>query len=105
MHNVQLALNGAWRVLLASLVLGAGLPVLYAVGIRALSMGTSGDQAIIGESGVTAPRSRPAGKLLGGLCFAIVLVAVAVGITFIVATGSGKTISFEHIYPTIVKKH
>jgi hypothetical protein len=104
MHNVGLALSAGWRVLLASVVLGAGLPVLFALGIRALSLGASGE-VVIGESGVTAPTPHPFGKILGGLCFAVVLVAVALGITFIVASGFGKMLSFEHIYPTIVNKH
>ena len=104
MHNVVLALAGAWRVLLASLVLGAGLPVLFALGIRALSFGAGGP-VVIRESGVTSPTPHPLGKVLGGMCFAVVLVAVVLGIAFIVASGAGKMLSFEHLYPTIVDKH
>ena len=38
--------------------------------------------------------------------FALVLLGIGLGITFIVATGFGTALSFEHIYPTIVaKKH
>ena len=36
--------------------------------------------------------------------FAIVLFAVFCGIFFIVATGFGKGVSFEHVFPTIVDK-
>lgn len=104
MHNVVLAFSAAWRVLLASLVLGAGLPVLFTLGIRALSFGTSGE-VVIRESGVTSPAPHPMGKVLGGLCFAVVIVAVVLGIMFIVASGFGKMLSFEHIYPVIVDKH
>ena len=37
MHNLGFALDGAWRVLLAGLLLGAGLPVLFALGISSRS--------------------------------------------------------------------
>lgn len=104
MHNVTLALTSGWRVLLASLVLGAGLPVLFALGIRALSLGTGGE-VVIRETGVTSPTPHPLGKVLGGVCFAVVLAAVVLGIAFIVASGFGKTLSFEHVFPVVVDKH
>ena len=106
MHNLSLALDGAWRVLVAGLLLGAGLPMLFAFGIRALSLG-AGRAA----QGATAPASsrpadtaHPIGKLVGGTCFAVVVVGIALGIAFIVASGFGKTLSFEHVYPTVVAK-
>jgi hypothetical protein len=104
MHNLGFAADGAWRVLLASLILGAGLPVLFALGIRSLAWGAGGD-AEVHESGVTGPTPRPLGTVVGYALFAVVVLGVLLGITFIVATGFGKTLSFEHIYPTIVAKH
>ena len=103
MNNVGFALDGAWRVLLASLVLGAGLPVLFALGIRSLAWGAGGD-AEVHESGVTAPTPHPIGTVIGWLCFGVVLLGVLLGITFIVASGFGKALSFEHLYPTIIDK-
>ena len=44
------------------------------------------------------------GKLLAGVCFALVVLAVALGLTVIVAAGFGKQVSFEHVYPTLVDK-
>jgi hypothetical protein len=41
---------------------------------------------------------------VGWLCFLIVVLGIVLGITYVVATGFGKTLSFEHIYPTIVSK-
>ncbi len=38
--NLQFAFDGAWRVLLAGLVFGAGLPVVFALGIRSLRLGS-----------------------------------------------------------------
>jgi hypothetical protein len=37
MNNLSLALQGGWKVLLAGLLLGAGLPTIFAVGIRSLA--------------------------------------------------------------------
>ena len=103
MHNVGLALDGAWRVLIAGLILGAGLPALFAVGVRSMAYGQGGD-AEEHAAGV-APAPHPVGRLLGALCFLIVVLAVALGITYIVASGFGKVLSFDHVYPTIISKH
>jgi hypothetical protein len=103
MHNVTLAFEGAWKVLVASLILGAGLPALFALGIRSLAWGTGGE-AEVHETGVTVPRPHRVGTVLGWILFLIVLAGVVLGITFIVAGGFGKALSFEHIYPTIVDK-
>jgi|SRR3954470_21729336 hypothetical protein len=103
MHNVGFALQGAWKVLIAGLVLGAGLPVLFGLGIRSLAWGAGGD-AEIHPDGVTGPKANPLGTVLGWVCFVVVLLGIALGITYIVATGFGKALSFEHIYPMIVDK-
>jgi hypothetical protein len=92
MGNFDFALDGAWRVLVASLILGAGLPVLFALGVRALA------------SGGDAPAAVPA-RVGAYLLFAVVVLGVLLGLMFIVATGFGKALSFEHVYPTIVAKH
>jgi hypothetical protein len=104
MHNISFAADSALKILVACLVLGAGLPALFAVGIRALAYGAGGE-AEVHESGVSTPKPRPLGTVAGYLCFTIVLLGVVLGITFIVASGFGKTVSFEHIYPTIANKH
>ena len=98
MNNVTLALDGAWKVLLTSVVLGAGLPVLFAAGVRSMALGAGG------EAEVDHARPRPLGRALAGLCFLVVLAGVALGITIVVASGFGKAVSFAHVYPTIVGK-
>ena len=103
MHTLGLALDGAWKVLLTSLVLGAGLPAVFAVGVRAMAYGQGGDAEVHG-TGTAAPAPHPLGRVVGVLCFAVVVLAVALGITFVVATGFGRALSFEHGYPTIVSK-
>ncbi|GAA2338779.1 hypothetical protein [Dactylosporangium salmoneum] len=102
-HNLSLALQAAWKVLLVGLVLGAGLPALFALGVRSLAWGTGGE-AEVHADGTPGPKAQPFGTVLGWVCFVVVLLGVALGITFIVASGFGKVLSFEHVYPTIVNK-
>ena len=98
MNNVSLALDGAWRVLLASLVLGAGMPAMFALGVRALAFAD-------GTHTETAPQvARTLGRLAAFLCFGVALAAVVLGIAYLVASGMGKTLSFEHVFPTLVPK-
>jgi hypothetical protein len=98
MNNVTLALEGAGQVLAMSLLLGAGLPMIFGLGVRFLALGAGGDAE------VDHAQPRPLGKVLAVLCFLLVLAGVAVGITIVVASGFGKAVSFEHIYPVLVNK-
>ena len=98
MNNIGLAFDGAWKVLVAGVLLGAGLPAIFALGIRALAYGAGGDAEVDHEAG------HPIGKVLAILCFALVVIGIALGNTYIVATGFGKTLSFQNFYPTLVSK-
>ena len=98
MNNIGLAFDGAWKVLVAGVLLGAGLPAIFALGIRALAYGAGCDAEVDHEAG------HPIGKVLAILCFALVVIGIALGITYIVATGFGKTLSFQNFYPTLVSK-
>lgn len=98
MHNLGFALAGAWKVLAAGLLLGAGLPVLFALGVRSLAYGTGGDAEAPGAAG------RPIGRVVAYALFTIVVLGVVLGIGFIVAGGFGKTLTFEHFRPAIVDK-
>ena len=40
MNNIELVLQGASKVLFAGLVFGAGLPFIYAVALRVLTIGS-----------------------------------------------------------------
>ena len=98
MSNLALAADGAWKVLVASLVLGAGLPFVFAVGVRARAF-AAGARADDEHA-----ERRPFGNVLFVLCLLVVLFGVALGITIVVASGFGKAVSFQHVYPTIVSK-
>jgi hypothetical protein len=52
-------------------------------------------------TGVSGPKANPAGTVLAWILFVVVLAGVALGIAYVVATGFGKVMSFDHIYPTI----
>ena len=96
--NLRLAAEVGWKLAIAALVLGAGLPAVFAFGVRAWA---TGDEAGPGGT-VVRSRPRPAGMtVLGAVCFLIVLVAVAYGITYLVATGGGHKVDFDHGYPHV----
>ncbi len=100
MHQLSLALQGSWKVLVAGMILGAGLPSLFAIGIRSLAYGEGGDAELSHAKGNLI------GKVMAGIMFALVLAAIALGILTIVAAGFGKSVSYTHIYPVLVdKKH
>ncbi len=94
-ENLKLAFSSGLRVIIAGLILGAGVPAMFSLGIRALAMGGASQ-----EGGTI----RPIGKTLGTVCFGVVVLAIALGITFIVASGFGKKLDFHNIYPVLVDK-
>ena len=96
MDNIVLALESAWRVLVVGLAFGAGLPAIFAVGIRAMAWGAGGDAEVSHE------RPHPVGRVLAALAFGIVIGGVVLGLAMIVAGGFGKDVSFDRGFPTIV---
>ncbi|HYN28725.1 MAG TPA: hypothetical protein VES95_02465 [Dermatophilaceae bacterium] len=95
MTIIGIALEGAWRVLVGGLAFGAGVPILFALGVRSWAAG-------VGE--VEGRRPHPGARVLAVVLFAVVIGAVVLGIALIVAGGFGKAISFEHLIPTVVEK-
>ena len=73
------------KILIAGLLVGAGLPALFALGVRlnAEGVGVTGDGGdVTGDGGAVAQRN-VALIAISWLVFALVLVAVIVGILFI----------------------
>ena len=91
MNNSWINLTAVLQILVFGLILGAGVPALFAVGLRALAIGGKPIAATDGgeteESGGLSIGRTPLGLTLAGLCFLIVLAAIAYGIYFIVAGG------------------
>lgn len=65
MNNLWFALEGAWHVLLAGLVLGAGLPAVFSLGIRALSYGA--------HQNVDDHTPHPFAKVVAAFAFGLVI--------------------------------
>jgi hypothetical protein len=77
-------LSALWKVLVVGVLCGAGLPALFAVGLRGLAMRPAG----VAGAPVTDDRvyaGNPLGLAIAGVCFAIVLAAIGWGIYFIVS--------------------
>ncbi|MBK8446434.1 MAG: hypothetical protein IPL41_07065 [Micropruina sp.] len=86
------------QVVAISILVGAGLPALFAFGIRALAAGAGGNAEVSGAVG------KPAMKVLAWVLFALVLAVIAVGLAVIVSSGFGYKVSFEHFFPTFIEK-
>ena len=103
MDQVYAALDATWRILLVGLVLGAGLPTLFAVGLRSLAWSVGGE-AGRREEGV-APAPHPIGRALAYLIFALVILVVVLGVSYIVVHGLGWTVTFNGLLPVVTPKH
>ncbi len=101
MNSIELVLKSATNVLIAGLVFGAGLPVLYALALRALTIGST--EVVEGDGTV---RYRPSllGQALAAVLVAVVIGGVVLGLLLIVSKGVGLEVSFEHVIPTISVK-
>ena len=74
-------LDALWKIVVFGLLLGAGLPALFAVGLRALSIGQTQTAA---EGGTAQASSSLTGRVIAALCFAVILAAIGWGIYSIV---------------------
>lgn len=79
------AFEALWQVLVAGIILGAGLPAVFALGIKAL--GTGRTLAADGATYTDPPTG--AGRAGSTILFAICVAAVLFGIFLVVATGFG----------------
>lgn len=82
MDVLMKSLTAVFQVAIGALVLGAGLPALFALGLRSLY----GKEALVATAGGTPQVSKPTalGKLGAVLCFGIVIAAVLFGLVVIV---------------------
>ena len=103
MDQVYAALDATWRILLVGVVLGAGLPALFAVGIRSLAWGVGGEAGRHAADVQLKPH--PLGRAIAYLLFALVILVVLLGVGYIVAHGLGWTVTFNGLLPVITPKH
>ncbi|MGL4831224.1 MAG: hypothetical protein ACRCWS_01390 [Propionibacteriaceae bacterium] len=66
-------------VLVVGIILGAGLPAIYSLGMRSLMIGRA-----LNAKGEPEGHATWTGKILAVLCFGIVLLAIAYGILIII---------------------
>lgn len=74
MHSMLSNLTDLGQVFLAALVFGAGLPAIFAFGIRFRAQVDEGE---------AAGSARLVAQAMSALCFAIVSIAVVIGVLFI----------------------
>jgi hypothetical protein len=92
--NSWINLHALWQIVVFGLLAGAGLPALFAVGLRALSLPGGGAGTASATTAATTAGADDDDRVVGGstlglavavLCFAVVLAAVGWGIYLIVA--------------------
>jgi hypothetical protein len=76
-------LHAIWRIVVVGLLAGAGLPALFALGLRALSAGPR-TATVNGADDDRVYGGHPLGLIVAALCFAVVLAAIGLGIYSIV---------------------
>ena len=67
------------KILVFGLLLGSGLPALFALAVRADAVGAG----VMGTDGTAAGHKNPALTVLSWLIYALALVAVVVGVLYI----------------------
>ena len=72
--------NALWKIVLYGILLGAGLPSLFAVGLVALSRGNKVQTAGADADSDSLIGGNPLGMLIAAICFLAVLVAIGWGI-------------------------
>jgi hypothetical protein len=76
--NAWINLSAVAKILIFGLLIGAGLPTLFSLGVRLNAEGAG-----VTGSGGTVTGKNPALAALSWLIFAIVLVAVTIGVLFV----------------------
>ncbi|TQF68653.1 hypothetical protein FK531_12620 [Rhodococcus spelaei] len=84
-------LDSLWQVVLVGLLLGAGLPALFAFGLRLLGSGTTATT----EAGSATTTRSPLAVAGAVTCFAVVVIAIVTGILFIMSDFLGNTFGIE----------
>jgi hypothetical protein len=75
------SLEALWQVVAVGLLLGAGLPALFALGVRALE----NDRVLVADrAGEFSSHASTGGKALAVLCFGVTALAVVFGIVVII---------------------
>ena len=80
MEILNKSFEALWQVVAVGLLLGAGLPALFALGVRALET----DRVLLTDGAEFTSRATAGGKAVAVLCFGVTALAVVVGIVVII---------------------
>ncbi len=78
MHNSWINLTAIYQILVAGLIVGAGLPALFAIGVRINAEGAG-----VAAHGGSITRRNPVLVAVSWAIFALALTVVVVGVLFI----------------------
>ncbi|WP_019925743.1 hypothetical protein [Nocardia sp. BMG111209] len=79
MHTFYAIIKSLGEVTLIGLLLGAGIPLIFGLGVRFWAL-----EPAVAEGGTaTARRGNPAAQAIAYICFAIVIIAVVLGIVYV----------------------
>ncbi|SEK74884.1 hypothetical protein [Rhodococcus maanshanensis] len=96
MDLLSKTVDSLWQVVAVGLLLGAGLPAIFALGLRALDSGAATDPAAATtDPAATATARKPVAVIAAGACFAVVIVAIITGILFIMQGFLSHTFGIE----------
>ena len=69
MRSIELAVQGGWKVLYTGLIFGAGMPIVYALAMRLLTIGST---EVVGADGKSQTEYTVAGKALAGVLLLVI---------------------------------
>lgn len=84
MDIVIKTINALWQVIAVGLLLGAGLPALFSLGMRALEHNRVPAPAGVTTSSADGTVASTGGKIGAGICFGVTILAVLFGIVVII---------------------
>jgi len=86
MSSSWINLDALWKIIVFGVLLGAGLPALFAIGLRVLEPGSPATVAAESPDGTagSAAQANLAARAFAVLCFAVILAAIGWGIYEIV---------------------
>lgn len=84
MDIILKTVNALWQVIAVGLLLGAGLPALFSLGMRSLEVGRVPAAAGVTTSSADGTVASTGGKVGAGICFGLCVLAVLFGIVVII---------------------
>ena len=85
--NAWVNWDALWKICMLGLICGAGLPAIFAIGLKALSLPANGASAVrAADDDDRIYFGNIWGAMAAAVCFAIVLAAIGLGIYWIVSS-------------------